>query len=161
VAGIWANVYRKGEFLGQLISVMCENNEVGRLNALGFIGFQQKVEELLSFKARNSDPLRYPNYYKVLYSWHISRGDYRSGTCLSHCSAHVAEVVAGEIMYKQGRRFAAGSSSKVTAFDLAAMQARSYLAAINALSLVDKRNAWIAIPASMRPTRVCPSAYVF
>jgi len=74
-----ADVYRKGEFLGQLISVMCENNEVGRLNALGFIGFQQKVEELLSFKARNSDPLRYPNYYKVLYSWHISRGDYRSG----------------------------------------------------------------------------------
>lgn len=69
----------KGEFLGQLISVMCENNEVGRLNALGFIGFQPKVEELLSFKARNSDPLRYPNYYKVLYSWHIARGDYRSG----------------------------------------------------------------------------------
>lgn len=61
---------------------MCENNEVGRLNALGFIGFQPKVEELLSFKARNSDPLRYPNYYKVLYSWHIARGDYRSGMYL-------------------------------------------------------------------------------
>jgi len=65
---------------------MCENNEVGRLNALGFIGFQQKVEELLSFKARNSDPLRYPNYYKVLYSWHISRGDYRSGASLCDTS---------------------------------------------------------------------------
>ena len=64
--------------------------------------------------------------------------------------------VAGEIMYKQGRRFAEGSSSKVTAFDLSAMQARSYLAAINALSLVDKKNAWIALAASTRPTRVCP-----
>jgi len=66
--------------------------------------------------------------------------------------------VAGEIMYKQGRRFAEGSSSKVTAFDLSAMQARSYLAAINALSLVDKKNAWIALAAPTRSTRVCPSS---
>lgn len=65
--------------------------------------------------------------------------------------------VAGEIMYKQGRRFAEGSSSKVTAFDLSAKQARSYLAAINALSLVDKKNAWIALAAPTRSTRVCPS----
>ncbi|WWC62448.1 uncharacterized protein I303_105044 [Kwoniella dejecticola CBS 10117] len=121
----------KRDFLGQLISVMCENNEVGRLNSLGFIGFQKDVEEMLRFKARNSDPLRFPNYYKVLYSWHIARGDYRS---------------AGEIMYLQGRRFAEGSSSKFPAFDLSAMQARSYLAAINALSLVEKRNAWVSVP---------------
>ena len=54
--------------------------------------------------------------------------------------------LAGEIMYLQGRRFAsAGSSSKVTVFDLLAMQGRSYLAAINALSLVDKRSAWISV----------------
>lgn len=57
-------------------------------------------------------------------------------------------------MYKQGRRFAEGSSSKVSPFELAAMQARSYLAAINALTLVDKRNAWIALPAASRPSRV-------
>ncbi|WVR06261.1 hypothetical protein IAU60_003291 [Kwoniella sp. DSM 27419] len=120
----------KRDFLGQLISVMCENSEVGRLNSLGFIGFQKDVEELLRFKARNSNPLRTPNYYKVLYSWHISRGDYRS---------------AGEIMYLQGRRFAEGSSN-MPAFELSAMQARSYLAAINALSLVDKRNAWVSVP---------------
>ncbi|WWC70656.1 uncharacterized protein I206_104607 [Kwoniella pini CBS 10737] len=119
------------DFLGQLISVMCENNEVGRLNSLGFIGFQKDVEEMLRFKARNSDPLRFPNYYKVLYSWHIARGDYRS---------------AGEIMYLQGRRLAEGSSSKFPAFEQSAMQARSYLAAINALALVDKRNAWVSVP---------------
>ncbi|WWC88782.1 uncharacterized protein L201_003695 [Kwoniella dendrophila CBS 6074] len=121
----------KRDFLGQLISVMCENNEVGRLNSLGFIGFQKDVEEMLRFKARNSDPLRFPNYYKVLYSWHIARGDYRS---------------AGEIMYLQGRRFSEGKSSKIPAFELSAMQARSYLAAINALTLVDKRNAWVSVP---------------
>lgn len=70
---------RQRDFLGQLISVMCEANEVGRLNQLSFIGLQKEVENLLSYKARNSDPLRFPNYYKVLYSWYISRGDYRSG----------------------------------------------------------------------------------
>ncbi|OXB37292.1 hypothetical protein LQV05_003644 [Cryptococcus neoformans] len=121
----------KRDFLGHLISEMCEKNEVGRLNSLGFIGFQRDVEELLRFKARNSDPLRRPNYYKVLYSWHVTRGDYRS---------------AGEVMYLQGRRFAEGSSSKYPTFELSAMQARSYLAAINALSLVEKRNAWFSVP---------------
>ena len=68
---------RQKDFLGQLISVMCEANEIGRLNSLGFIGFQKDVEATLAFKARNSD-LR-SNYYNVLYSWQISRGDYRSG----------------------------------------------------------------------------------
>lgn len=57
-------------------------------------------------------------------------------------------------MYKQGRRFAEGTSSKISAFEQAAMQARSYLAAINALSLVDSKNAWIALPASSRQSRV-------
>jgi nuclear pore complex protein Nup160 len=120
----------KRDLLGQLISAMCEANEVGRLVSLGFIGFQRDVEERLNFKARNSDPLRTPNYYKVLYSWHISRGDYRS---------------AGEIMYAQGQRFAEASSAKFGHYELAAMRAQSYLAAINALSLVDKRNAWISV----------------
>lgn len=60
---------------------MCESNEVGRLNQIGFAGMQKETETLLNYKARNSDPLRFPDYYKVLYSWYISRGDYRSGTC--------------------------------------------------------------------------------
>lgn len=130
----------KRDLLGQLISAMCEANEVGQLNSLGFIGFQNEVEERLNFKARNSDPLRSPNYYKVLYSWHISRGDYRS---------------AGEIMYAQGQRYAdmygSGQSADV-ANQLASLRAQSYLAAINALSLVDKRNAWIVVHDSADPS---------
>lgn len=58
-------------------------------------------------------------------------------------------------MYRQGRRFAEAPSAKVPAFEIAAMQARSYLAAINALSLVDKRNAWVSgAPAPLRALRV-------
>lgn len=135
--------HSKKDLVSQLISTMCEANEVGRLNRLGFIGFQQLVEDRLNYKARNSDPLRFPNYYKVLYSWHISHGDYRS---------------AGEIMYAQGRRFAEASSSKLQPFEVAAMRARSYLTAINALSLVDKRNAWISVTASPESVRVSEAA---
>lgn len=109
---------------------MCEANEIGRLNSLGFIGFQKEVEERLNFKARNSDPLRTPNYYDVLYSWHISRGDYRS---------------AGETMYAKAVRFGEASTTRLNRLELAAFRARSYLGAINALSLVDKRNAWISV----------------
>jgi nuclear pore complex protein Nup160 len=57
-------------------------------------------------------------------------------------------ALAGEIMYLQGRRFAEGVGSRLPAFEVAAMQARSFLAAINALALVDKRNAWVCVPAA-------------
>ena len=64
-------------------------------------------------------------------------------------------IAAGEIMYRQGGRFAETSSSKVSAFELAAMQARSYLAAMNAVSLVDKRNAWVSgAPSTKKSVRV-------
>lgn len=50
-------------------------------------------------------------------------------------------------MFLQARRLGAASSQRGQDFELATLQARSYLAAINALSLVDKRNAWVAVPA--------------
>lgn len=69
---------------------MCEANQVGELLKFGFVGFQKEVESLLQFKARHSDPLRPPHYHQVLYSWHVTRGDYRSGqwslSFLSHCA---------------------------------------------------------------------------
>jgi nuclear pore complex protein Nup160 len=135
----------KSDLLGQLISAMCEANEIGRLNSLGFIGFQKEVEERLNFKARNSDPCRNPNYYEVLYSWHISRGDYRS---------------AGETMYAQANRYTESGSSKLNHTQAAALRARSFLAAINALSLVDKRNAWIAIQSPRGAKRRRVTSYV-
>jgi nuclear pore complex protein Nup160 len=55
-------------------------------------------------------------------------------------------------MFLQGRRFTDGAGYKIQPFELAAMQARSYLVAINALALVDKRNAWVSVPA--RGTKV-------
>jgi len=70
---------RKRDFLGQLISRMCEEHQVGQLLNFGFVGFQKDVEDRLRFKAQHSDPLKAPFYHQVLYSWHVTRGDYRSG----------------------------------------------------------------------------------
>lgn len=52
---------------------------MGQLLEFGFVGFQKDVEAQLGFKARHSDPLKPPHYHQVLYSWHVTRGDYRSG----------------------------------------------------------------------------------
>lgn len=59
---------------------MCHANQVARLVQFSFVGLQDVVERTLAFKARHSDPMAFPSYPMVLYSWHIHRGDYRSGT---------------------------------------------------------------------------------
>lgn len=64
---------------------MCEANEVGQLLKFGFVGFQKEVESQLGFKAQHSDPLKAPYYHQVLYSWHVTRGDFRSGESSSAC----------------------------------------------------------------------------
>jgi nuclear pore complex protein Nup160 len=49
-------------------------------------------------------------------------------------------------MYLQARRLAETTAKGVSGYELAAMQARSFLAAINAMALVEKRNAWMSVP---------------
>ena len=60
---------------------MCEENAVDRLMALNFAGLADEVEDALAFKARNADPRIRPFYSRILYTWYVSRGDYRNGEC--------------------------------------------------------------------------------
>jgi nuclear pore complex protein Nup160 len=69
------------ECLRGLVGTMCEAGEVAHLLALSFPGMQAEMERTLSFKARNSDPLGEPNYYRILYAYHMHRGDLKSGEC--------------------------------------------------------------------------------
>lgn len=51
---------------------------------------------------------------------------------------------AADVMYQQAKRLEVTQKTRdVSASDLAVKQARSYLAAINALSLLDKQQAWL------------------
>ncbi|GAA6005692.1 hypothetical protein JCM10207_005297 [Rhodosporidiobolus poonsookiae] len=123
--------------LAHFISVVCSagTGATALLTRYSFAGLEADLERNLAFRARNSDPLARPNYYKVLYAYHVAKGDYRS---------------AGTVMYQQGRRLgeltarAGGASFR----DLATLQCQSYLAAANALALVPKEHAWVAVVSS-------------
>lgn len=72
--------YSQMTCLAHFISVVCENGATALLTQYSFAGLEADLERNLAFRARNSDPLARPNYYKVLYAYHISKGDYRSGS---------------------------------------------------------------------------------
>ncbi|BGP29003.1 hypothetical protein JCM10296v2_000739 [Rhodotorula toruloides] len=117
--------------LAHFISVVCENGAASLLTTFSFSGLEADLERNLAFRARNSDPLARPNYYRVLYAYHTAKGDYRS---------------AGTVMYQQGRRLGELSTKQPGSYrDIATLQCQSYLAATNALSLVAREHAWVAV----------------
>lgn len=140
---------------------MCHANQVARLVQFSFVGLQDVIERTLAFKARHSDPMAFPSYPMVLYSWHIHRGDYRSGTSnrsLRHpCPGKPEKLTlvvpcslpAALAIYQQARRF--GDAHGPFA-EISSRRAKSYLLAINALSLVDKKHAWLALTVAVDPT---------
>jgi nuclear pore complex protein Nup160 len=142
-----------------LVTAMCEAGEVSTLLHYNFSGLQGEIERSLSFKARNSDPFGRPNYFKILYAYHMHRGDLKSGTCQElpvpvSCLLMICFLVtAGAVMYQQshqlaelqrmGYHIAVNKGSDYEEFvDIASVQARSFLAAMNVLNLVDKQDAW-------------------
>jgi nuclear pore complex protein Nup160 len=70
--------YRKRECVSELVYRMCEENAVEILMAFNFAGFADEVEDALAFKSRNADPRARPFYSRILYTWYVLRGDYRS-----------------------------------------------------------------------------------
>lgn len=71
--------FRRHHLVSQLVYKMCEDGAVDRLLKMNFQGLVQEVELSLSFKARNADPRSRPNWSHILYTWYITRGDYRNG----------------------------------------------------------------------------------
>jgi len=73
--------------LRHLIVTMCEspndNNDSTIEMLIGgkynFVGLHDQVEQILSFRAKNSHPLAWPDYHKILYAWYVSRSDFRAG----------------------------------------------------------------------------------
>lgn len=127
----------QSECLRYLVSAMCETGDVARLVQFPFTALQSELERTLAFKARNSDALDKPNYYQILYSYYIFRGNFRD---------------AGSIMYQHGRRLAELPCRPSEFGELATLQARAYLAAVNALSLVNPDNAWVVLPVTPEST---------
>lgn len=141
---------------------MCHNNQIQALLSLPFIGLENHVEQELTFRARNSDPMSTPNYYQILFAWHIMKTDYRQGMPMRSTrgmSKLTLPSPAGVTMYLQGRRIAEhlnsirnrrhGESSRSGEDygNYLAKQAQCYLAVIQAFSLTNSKNSWFTLPA--------------
>ncbi|KAL7282041.1 hypothetical protein ACG7TL_003508 [Trametes sanguinea] len=121
----------KRECTSQLLYRMCEENAVDRLMTLNFAGLADEVEDALAFKARNADPRIRPFYSRILYTWYVSRSDYRN---------------AALTMYQRARKLASLMGDPATFFELAELQLEAYVVAMNSLSLVDSKNQWVTLP---------------
>jgi nuclear pore complex protein Nup160 len=84
-----------------------------------------------------------------MYSWYIKRGDYRNGSYsepsspsgINGCSS------AASTMYQRARILEQHFSDDIhLRFRLISLQVEAYIIAINALCLLDDRDAWISLP---------------
>ncbi|KAI0030435.1 nucleoporin Nup120/160-domain-containing protein [Vararia minispora EC-137] len=128
----------------QLVSKMCEEEAVEKLIGYSFADIADEVLEHLAIKARHGDPRARPSYSRILYSWYISRSDYRN---------------AARVMYQRARKLGMLARDPRQYSELSERQLESYIAAVNALSLLDPKSAWFVIPLNPegRPLRqVCP-----
>ncbi|KAI8325962.1 hypothetical protein GQ54DRAFT_160739 [Martensiomyces pterosporus] len=117
--------------LRHLTGVLCERDGgTAILCRLSFTGLQEEVERNLLFKARHSDPTAKPNYYKILYAFHVYRGNYRN---------------AASAMYQYARRLSMLMLYSGDVASLLVEQGQALLSCINGLSLVDKQYAWVVV----------------
>ncbi|KAI9475093.1 hypothetical protein LPJ78_004407 [Coemansia sp. RSA 989] len=117
--------------LRHLTGVLCEREGgVAILCRLSFPGLQEEIEHNLLFKARHSDPLVRPSYYKILYSFHVYRGNYRN---------------AASAMYQYARRLGVAMRHAGDVARLLVEQGQALLACVNGLSIVDRQYAWVVV----------------
>ncbi|TFY51621.1 hypothetical protein EVJ58_g10469 [Rhodofomes roseus] len=147
----------KRECISQLIYRMCEEDAVKRLMSFNFAGLADEVEDALAFKVRNADPRIRPFYSRILYTWYISRGDYRNGESTRNiagklparylCSSRfVFRVAAALTMYQRARKLGALIGDLSDFVSLTELQLEAYVVGMNALALIDQKNAWIVLP---------------
>ena len=151
---------RRRDCLRHLVAVMCDSGAVETLLGYGFVGMHAELEQTLSFRARNSHPLAVPDHYKILYAFHTSRSNYRSGWSLEsdveRQNTDILAFSAAAIMYQKAYRLAA-SSGEIGAPEAITAQCQSYLIAADALGLMaeDKQFIEVEVDAKKEAPRVC------
>ncbi|CAM6030468.1 unnamed protein product [Sphagnum balticum] len=118
----------KTSYMRRFISVLCERKVTQVLcgQELPYAGLLEKVDQELLWKAENSDVSAKPTPYKLLYSLHMYRHNWRR---------------AAAYMYRYTVRLREESREPALPEEL-----RGLGASINALQLVDPTNAWFHLP---------------
>ena len=126
---------RREDCVRRFVGELCEAGQHERLCQFPFIGLHDEVERTLVFKARNCpvvadvDTDGSPDYAKILYGYHVYRGNYRK---------------AAEVMYYRADRLE--QECGAAAIDALGEQAKALLASLNSLLMVDPENAWFLAP---------------
>ena len=141
--------HRKRDCIRQLVYRMCEEHAIEQLVSFNFGKIVDEVEESLSFKARNADPQVRPFYSRILYTWYISRGDYRKGmTARSSLVLNAEYSLAALVMYQRATKLSTVTTDLSQFISIVEQQLEAYAVSMNALSLLDQKNAWIVLPIS-------------
>jgi hypothetical protein len=70
----------QSDCLRLFITALCDVQRIDLLLQFPFTAtLRNELESQLEFRARNTDPRAVPSFSKVIYSFQISRGDFRSG----------------------------------------------------------------------------------
>jgi nuclear pore complex protein Nup160 len=119
-------------YLRKLVEKMCETGQSSALISLPFSGLQDKVDDILGEKCRNTkDVLNGVPYHQILYAWRINHNDYRGG----------AAVLLDRL--QKLRRMGEGDKVNGAEDALDTQVTRQYLLLINALSCVPPQEAYI------------------
>lgn len=132
---------------------------------MNFSGLSKAVEEALSFKVRNADPRQAPNYPQILYTWYVSRSDFRSGKLaprfMNASWAPDCPPKAAMTMYMCSQKLSEVRREPGDDIDVLEQELEALTTAINALSLVEPTSAWFSYPTLSRTIReVCAPLYV-
>ncbi|KAL5628644.1 hypothetical protein BROUX41_002035 [Berkeleyomyces rouxiae] len=117
--------------LARLVERMSETYHSSELVALPFPGMTAAVDDVLSAKCRSTlDVVSGPAYHQILYAWRIRHHDYRgAASVLLDRINKLQRSGEGDQFLVEG-----ATDTPVT---------RQYLLLINALSCVDRKQAWI------------------
>eukprot|EP00698_Gefionella_okellyi_P000165 TRINITY_DN10148_c0_g1_i1.p1 TRINITY_DN10148_c0_g1~~TRINITY_DN10148_c0_g1_i1.p1 ORF type:complete len:1408 (-),score=347.38 TRINITY_DN10148_c0_g1_i1:70-4293(-) len=122
---------RREDCARRLATVLSERGQVQLLCSLPLGELLSVVEAALMAQARASDITMQPNYYHVMYAFHVYRGNYRQ---------------AGNVMFQYAQRLTVESRSRNA--ETLQSQCNALLAALNAFRLIDSKHAWVLLPAS-------------
>nr|XP_034311974.1 nuclear pore complex protein Nup160 [Crassostrea gigas] len=117
---------RRKDCLRQLLVTLYERKDLQTLVGFPYIDLQEEVVSILESRARTVD-ITTQNYYDILYAFYVTRNNFGK---------------AGAVMYEHGMRL----GREVPPKQGLQKQAHCYLAAMNALRLVNPIYAWIVKP---------------
>ena len=117
---------RRKDCMKRFVIELCNQNKYKLLCSFSYSGVEKDIEDVLESRARSADPMT-TNCYSLLHSFYSNRCNYRR---------------AAVVMYECIVRL----NGEMTTLLILQKQAKCYLAAINALHLVDKKSAFVLKP---------------